>query len=391
MIKEIMNYRYLKAYLLNSKPGSTPNILSYLLVFSIIIVLLLYHLDLKAYNKNIKNTPALEFLKIPAYMTSEKLIGRIQNADPDKFKVAVFIFIEGSGWWTKPNFDNPLTVIQSDCTWTVDIINADRDQNASRIKAYLLPNGITPPLLGGTACLPEILKTKSIVDIETTRKLRTIFFSGYEWQVKSSKAPVGPGPNLFSDSPENVWIDGHNNLHLKITHRDEQWSCAEVVLSKSLGYGKYIFKLASNIGQINENAILGIFTWDNDACTEHYREIDFEFSRWGNANDPNNAQYVIQPWDHPGNTKRWHLPIACISSTHVLDWNDKKIDFRSIRGHDIAKQTDSLIYSWSYKGANIPAPGSESIRMNLWLRNGKAPSDGKEVDVLISKFEYLPL
>jgi len=50
---------------------------------------------------------------------------------------------------------------------------------------------------------------------------------------------------------------------------------------------------------LDENAILGLFTWDTNAPEQHYSEIDYEFGTWkGSFTD--NAQYVIQPWDTPG-------------------------------------------------------------------------------------------
>src|SRR5574341_1745935 len=36
---------------------------------------------------------------------------------------------------------------------------------------------------------------------------RQISFSGYMWNVKKSNGRVGPGPNYFSDSTQNVWVD----------------------------------------------------------------------------------------------------------------------------------------------------------------------------------------
>ncbi len=40
----------------------------------------------------------------------------------------------------------------------------------------------------------------------------TISFSGRSWAVKSSTQPVGPGPNVFSGSAENVWVDSGGQL-----------------------------------------------------------------------------------------------------------------------------------------------------------------------------------
>ena len=40
--------------------------------------------------------------------------------------------------------------------------------------------------------------------------------------------------------------------------------------------------------------------------------------------------------------------------------------------------------------AGVPAPGGENARVNLWLAQGKPPQNGKSVEVVISRFEYLP-
>ena len=45
---------------------------------------------------------------------------------------------------------------------------------------------------------------------------------------------------------------------------------------------------------LDARAVLGLFTWNDDAPYTH-REIDIELSRWDNASDANNAQYVVQP------------------------------------------------------------------------------------------------
>src|SRR5262245_21295616 len=70
---------------------------------------------------------------------------------------------------------------------------------------------------------------------------RTISFSGKTWLVKSSTGKVGPGPNYFSDSTDNVWVDAGGRLHLKITKAKGKWSSAEIVSADSFGYGTYRF------------------------------------------------------------------------------------------------------------------------------------------------------
>ena len=46
-----------------------------------------------------------------------------------------------------------------------------------------------------------------------------IFFSGYYWNFKNSNEnQVGPGPNKFASTPNNIWVDAAGMLHLKITN-----------------------------------------------------------------------------------------------------------------------------------------------------------------------------
>ncbi|MBK8045925.1 MAG: hypothetical protein IPK16_01575 [Anaerolineales bacterium] len=128
------------------------------------------------------------------------------------------------------------------------------------------------------------------VDIERIDRapsFRTISFAGYPWQVKTSAAyPIGPGPNYFSDSTNNVWVDTAGQLHLKLTGSGSYWYAAEVINMASLGYGTYTFTTNGAVDKLDPNVVLGLFTWDTTAPAANYREIDAEFSRWGDPRPP---------------------------------------------------------------------------------------------------------
>jgi len=208
----------------------------------------------------------------------------------------------------------------------------------------------------------------------------TVAFSGYSWAVKSSTGLVGPGPNVFSSSTENVWVDADGQLHLRITSRDGRWLSAEVFLDHSLGYGTYKFTIASPVGALDPNAVLGLFTWNDDPAYNH-RELDVEFARWGNAGDPTNAQYVVQPYDRVGNLTRFVEPLSA-PSVHAFTWGAKGVNFASTdaTGHTIA--------NWRYTGSNVPRAGGERTHINLWLNRGLAPANGAEVEVVLSRFTF---
>ncbi|GEM_PF-767655 len=220
---------------------------------------------------------------------------------------------------------------------------------------------------------------------------RMISFSGYQWKVKNSGGElVGPGPNVFSDALSSVWVDDLDRLHMKITHREGAWQCSEVVLNQSPGYGRYVFHVLGKVGALDKNAVLGLFTWDDDTA-QYNREIDIEFARWGDAEDPTNAQFVAQPFYTPGNLVRWTIPGTMDTSTHSFNWKADSIGFVSAGGDRSFPPYSVVNASWTYTGPNIPSPGNENARINLWLYQGNAPSDTQEIEVIISKFEFNPL
>ncbi len=136
---------------------------------------------------------------------------------------------------------------------------------------------------------------------------RMVAWSGRSWTVKASRTPVGPGPNLFSDSIDNVWVDPVGRLHLKITSRRGRWHAAEVVLGHSLGHGTYRFVLASRLDRFDPNVVAGLFTWSDEPAS-HHREIDIEFGRWSDAPQCN-ARYTVQPFDAAGHGPRSGRPL----------------------------------------------------------------------------------
>jgi hypothetical protein len=51
----------------------------------------------------------------------------------------------------------------------------------------------------------------------------------------------------------------------------------------------------------------------------------------------------------------------------------------------------SEIASYRYVGADVPVPGGENARINLWLDRGAAPTDGQAVEILFDSFTFTAL
>lgn len=217
---------------------------------------------------------------------------------------------------------------------------------------------------------------------------RTIRFSGYTWHVRNSAiSRSGPGPNYFSSRRENVWLDGRGRLHLEAVKRDGRWYCAEIFSARSFAYGTYIFTLAGRVDRLDRNAVLGLFTWGGDAPAHAYREIDIEFSKWGEREAPN-AQYVVQPWQHAGNEHRFKLALSSVFSVHSFQWSAERVLFSSSRGR--TPKSSGALQTWAYSGADVPPAGAAHARINLWLVDGKPPSDGRSVEIVVQAFRFIP-
>ncbi len=214
-----------------------------------------------------------------------------------------------------------------------------------------------------------------------------IAFADHVWAVKDhGNSTAGPGPNRFSDSTDSVWVDADGRLHMKIRRRKGKWYAAEVINLCTLGYGTYRFHLDSPVDNLDPNVVLGLFTW-SDQPADNHRELDIEFSRWSDPNNLN-AQYVVQPYDQQGNMFRF-FQTGAAQTTQILTWTPGVAQFESRVGHWTPNDPGPLYSSHPFNNG-IPASWDENPRINLWLFQGRPPTDGKSVEVIINRFEFDP-
>ena len=162
---------------------------------------------------------------------------------------------------------------------------------------------------------------------------------GYTWAVKDAPYPVGPGSNVFSTRPDDIWADAQG-LHLSIHQHDDSWWSTEAILTESLGYGTYVFQTTQpGSTPLDANATFGSFTWDpyGDGTSPGggpNREFNVETSRWGDPLDPLDAQFVVQPWDTAGHRQRFTLPDLSGDSavTWFVRWAPESIEYAAVRG-----------------------------------------------------------
>jgi len=135
--------------------------------------------------------------------------------------------------------------------------------------------------------------------------------------------------------------------------------------------------------------VVGFFTYDHGDTINHHREIDIEFSTWGNEKN-SNSQYVLQPSDKPENGHRYETDLSK-KTRHMINWRKGKISFAS--GY-VTTENDSEVYKkyaeWTYKPEKNLKKSTEKFSMNVWLFKADFPSDFNDYDFVVSKFEFIP-
>lgn len=324
--------------------------------------------------------PSIEFTVIP-----EAEEGSPDKTSPISGRVIgwhagqrIVLFAKSGIWWVQPTVDEPFTTIQTDSTWT------SSTHPGTEYAALLVGPGYRPPPT--IDVLPseggEVIAVKTVPGEKSEQAgPKTIQFSGYEWQVRSVRSTRGGRNNDYDRA--NAWTDANGYLHLRIAHNADQWSCAEVKLSRSLGYGTYRF-VVRDVSQLEPAAVLSLFTWDEADAGQNHREMNIELAKWGDAASKN-AQYVVQPYYVPANVVRFNVPAGVL--THSFRWEPGRVAFKTVRGPVADGPTPLADHVFT---SGVPTPGGESIHLDLYIfGNAKDPLQ-KDVEVVIEKFEYLP-
>ena len=335
-------------------------------------------------------SPSIIITNLPAYGSQGNLSGLVVNANSTTNAVAVYDYVAGA-WYSKPGCSSALTPIQPDGSWTADITTGASDPTATEIAAFLVPTNYTQACVNGASGLPIPSQAEAVVyATRVNPSARQFNFSGHGWSVRNTTAASGPGPNYFSNSTNNVWVDTQGQLHLKITYSNAEWECAEVTSDRSFGYGQYRFTVSAPVNSLDPNAVLGLFVYSNDNVYNN-REIDIELSRWDYAFGTSNVEdYAVAPYG-AGQVLRFPLPDDATNTTHSFIWQSNNVAFQSLNGNFASPAaTSNILETWNCT-SGIPPEGGEQVHINLWLDKGNPPVNGQPVEVIISNFEFVPL
>ena len=225
--------------------------------------------------------------------------------------------------------------------------------------------------------------TSGIIRNAAVTVQRIIVFAGRRWIVKSG-CGLGLDANCWTDSEQSVWVEG-GQLHLKIREVNGVWHSAEVYTTTCTPFGTHRFFMVGRLDNLDKNVVAALSLY-----TDGDKAIGVEFAKWGEDNPLSNAQYVAQPSDKLGNRKPFKVALNGTYSTHSIDRSASTI-FKSIHGHyQEPPDAAHLIHEWLYEGSDNPTQlECLRVRINLWLYQGNAPSDGQEVEIIV-KTAQLP-
>ncbi len=212
---------------------------------------------------------------------------------------------------------------------------------------------------------------------------RVLDFAGYQWDVKAGFG--NPGGNFWSGDSSDVWVDENGRLHLTLSAKNERWYATEVISRNYFGYGTYTFYLDADPGLFDSNVVAGIFLY-----LDEENEIDIEFSRWGDDDNYQFGNYVVQPADLPGNQFRFPIITSGSYTTHQITWLPGQIHFASWHGHYPEPLEGRIIAQWQYSGDNVPVNNGLRLFFNLWLFRGIAPNKPGSEKFVISDMNYMP-
>jgi hypothetical protein len=290
----------------------------------------------------------------------------------------VVLYAKSKVWWVQPLTAEPFTKIEANSTWGNSI------HLGTEYAALLVDEGFTPadtsvslPPVGGRVLAIATMKGAGDYSEDGPK---TLTFSGYEWEVRQIPSNRG-GQNDYD--PANAWTDAAGHLHLRLAMRNNHWTSAEVILSRTLGYGTYAFTVRDT-SSLDPSAAFGMLTWDDQGADQNHRELDIEISQWGDRSIPN-GQFVVQPFYVPANVARFAAPSGTL--THSFRWQPGRASFRTTRGNN--PMAGNVVAQHEFT-SGVPTPGTERVRMNLYYFRYALQPPQKDVEVVIERFQYLP-
>jgi hypothetical protein len=324
----------------------------------------------------------ISFTQVPQWNTGDRneqdiIEGTVRGARQGQ---RIVLYSKCGGlWWLQPLLTSPFTAILPDKAWRNEM------HLGTEYASLLVDPSYHPAAV--LRRLPE--RGGAVAEVAVARgqeKSSSFFidFSGFTWRVRWKPSDRGGTSNPYN--PNNVYTDRAGALHLQIVNRDQRWTCSEVNLTRSFGYGTYSFTVEDS-SSLEPAVVFGMFTWDHSTDQQNNREFDINISRWGDP-DNKNAEYVLQPSIVPSNVSRFAAPAGKLK--HTMIWEPGRVEMITSRASASAGAPAVARHVFT---SEVPTPGSESVRMCFYVYwNPKRRSFGlqRRAEVVVDRFQYWP-
>jgi len=286
----------------------------------------------------------------------------------------------GGLWWLQPRLNSALTPILPGGVWRNEV------HLATDYAALLVDSTYNPaPVLTE---LPKVGRGIEMIAASPGQQQSSSFFvnfSGYQWRVR--KVPSNRGGTRNPYDPSNVYVDQSGALHLQILNRNNQWTCSEVNMTRSLGYGTYVFTV-EDTSNLDPAVSFTMFTWDHSSTQGNHGEFDVNVGRWGDPqNQIGDAEYAVQPSFLPLNMSRFKVPSGKLQ--HTIVWEEGRVTMLTSQ----VSGKESRLVSKHVFTDEVPRPVDESVRMALYVYsdpNHTLPAINHRTEVVVDHFEFLP-
>jgi hypothetical protein len=324
----------------------------------------------------------ISFTQVPQWNTGDRdeqdvIEGTVRGARQGQ---KIVLYSKSGGlWWLQPLLSSPFTAILPNKEWRNEV-HLGTEYAALLVDSSYHPAAVLRQLPERGGALAQVAVARG----QERSSSFFIHFSGFTWRVRSKPSDRGGSSNPYD--PTNVYTDRAGALHLQIIDRDRRWTCSEVKLTRSLGYGTYSFTV-EDTSELDPAVVFAIFSWDYSTDEQNNREFDINISRWGDP-DNKNAEYVLQPTIVPSNVSRFLAPAGKLKYTIV--WEPGRVAMITSRA---SASPGAPVVSRHVFTSQVPTPGSESVRIALYVyRNPKRRSAElqRRAEVVVDRFQYWP-
>jgi len=326
--------------------------------------------------------PKISFTQVPEWNTGDREEGDVIEgtvAGARRGQQMVLYSKCGGLWWLQPLLSSPFTSIFPDNAWRNEV------HLGTQYAALLVDSSYHPaPVLRELPGRGGVVAQVAIARGQEKSSSFFIDFSSFRWRVRFKPSDRGGTSNPYN--PDNVYTDEAGALHLQIVKRGQRWTCSEVKLTRSLGYGTYSFTV-EDTSRLDPSVVLEMYTWDYSTDEQNNREFDINISRWGDP-DNKNSEFTLQPTFLPSNVSRFNVPAGRLKYTMI--WEPARLTMTTSRADAPpgAPAISKRVFTWE-----VPTPGSESVRMAFFVYwQGKRGVSGlrDRAEIVVDRFEFLP-